>query len=380
MKLINILSALTLIVTTATAEWEWAGTFELADASHTWIVQKTDGSYVDPSMKIVFYAVDVPSDIDATIHMYEEEAAALIDSADGSCVEITSGNTIDLATQACYTLVFDQENDDSTFPIDTDGLAGMVVFGQHVPIEFERDMHYLKDSSGDDVEPVLEEGAEGHAHDHGDGHDHGDSGAPDSSGQSCACAAEEYGFSIDCSATAAMLDAMTLLKNGGCADDCSSKACEEAYLLVQSHHDYCPEDKVPEEVEDGFHDYDSTCLPCDIGRAYIDGAPDCPAAKCDDSGNEAYTALLDAGCLSDCSSTECRDNFFILRVEHDLCPHDTLTRAAEEGLHDLEGPCAEQLCNVEGAEKTTPTCESSGAAAGLSAVAFGLFGVALMMA
>ena len=148
MKLINIISALTL-VTTATAEWEWAGTFELADASHTWIAQKTDGSYVDPSIKIVFYAVDDPSDIDATVHMYEEEAAALIDSADGSCVEITSGNTIEMATQACYTLVFDQENDDSTFPIDTDGLAGMVVFGQHVPIEFERDMHYLKDSSGE---------------------------------------------------------------------------------------------------------------------------------------------------------------------------------------------------------------------------------------
>lgn len=230
---------------------------------------------------------------------------------------------------------------------------------------------------GNDIEPVLEEGAEGHAHDH----DHQeDSDAADFSGQSCACAAEEYGLNIDCSATAAMLDATTLLKNAGCADDCSSEACKEAYLTVQSHHDYCPEDEIPEEVEDGFHDYDASCVPCSIGRAYIDGAPDCPAAKCDESGNEAYAALLDGGCQSDCSSAECRDDYFILRVEHDVCPHDTLTRAAEEGLHDLEGPCAEQLCNAEGAEKTTPTCESSGAAAAQTAVAFGLFGVALMMA
>ena len=150
MKLVNILSTLALI-TTATAEWEWAGTFELADASHTWIAQKTGNpkSYVDPSMKIVFYAVDDPSDIDATIHTYEEEAAALIDSTDGSCVDVNSGDSIDMTTQACYNLVFDQENDDSTFPIDTDGLTGMLVFGQHVPIELERDIHYLKDSSGE---------------------------------------------------------------------------------------------------------------------------------------------------------------------------------------------------------------------------------------
>ena len=47
----------------------------------------------------------------------------------------------------------------------------------------------------------------------------------------------------------------------------------------------------------------------------------------------------------------------MLVVEHDLCPHDTLSRASEEGLHDLEEPCAKQLCNVEGAEMTAPVCD-----------------------
>ena len=111
--------------------------------------QKVDGEYVDPAMKIVLYAVDDPSDIDATIHAYEEEAAALIDADDGSCKDINSGDTMDPSDgQACYNLVFDQDSNDSEFPINTDGLKGMVVFGQHVPIEFERDKHYLKDSSG----------------------------------------------------------------------------------------------------------------------------------------------------------------------------------------------------------------------------------------
>ena len=45
--------------------------------------------------------------------------------------------------------------DDSSYTIDTTGMSGLAVFAQHVPIEFERDQHYLKDSSGTDIEPWL---------------------------------------------------------------------------------------------------------------------------------------------------------------------------------------------------------------------------------
>ena len=243
---------------TAYAEWEWAGTFELNDASHTWIAKKTGGSYVDPSMKIVFYAVDDPSDIDATIHKYEDEAAALIDEGD-ACKDINSGDTINPTGQACYTLVFDQASDDSKFPINTDGLKGMVVFGQHVPIEFERDMHYIKDSKDFDIEPVIEEGAEGHERWQG--------ATATSSGESCACAAKGK-FNIDCSAKEAMLDALSFLKSAGCATDCSSEACEKSYLIVQAHHDYCPTDKIPQEVSLLFCDMcTSDCIECTLIKA-----------------------------------------------------------------------------------------------------------------
>lgn len=66
---------------------------------------------------------------------------------------------------------------------------------------------------------------------------------------SCACEALEFNFDIDCANTSAMLDAMTVLKTSGCAQDCSSELCERNYLIVQSHHDYCPEAGIPEEVE-----------------------------------------------------------------------------------------------------------------------------------
>ena len=164
---------------------------------------------------------------------------------------------------------------------------------------------------------------------------------------SCACEAEEFGYQIDCEAQGVMLDALSFLKTNGCASDCSSADCEKNYLIVQTHHDYCPQDKIPEEVEDGFHDYDTSCIPCEIFRAFTEGAPDCPTPNCDDnSGNDAYAALAEAGCGVDCSSDACRDNFFILRATHDLCEHDTLSRASEEGIHDMETSCAIHICNA----------------------------------
>ena len=175
---------------------------------------------------------------------------------------------------------------------------------------------------------------------------------------SCACEAEELGFDINCDDQAAMLDALQFLKQSGCATDCSSEECTLNYYIVQAHHDFCPEEGIPEAVEDGFHDYDSTCVACDIERDFVEGAPDCPAPNCmDSSGNDAYVALVEGGCATDCSSSVCRDNFFVLRVTHDLCEHDTLSRAAEEGLHDLERPCVDQICNVGDGQSNQLVCD-----------------------
>merc|ERR1719191_1548234 len=70
-------------------------------------------------------------------------------AAGGSCFELHVGTGVD-----------------STFTIDTTGLTGLAVYAQHVPIEFERDTHYFYDSSGTDIEPIAEEGSDGHGHGH----------------------------------------------------------------------------------------------------------------------------------------------------------------------------------------------------------------------
>ena len=162
----------------------------------------------------------------------------------------------------------------------------------------------------------------------------------------CACEAEEFGFEIDCSNTDAMIAAMTNLQTLGCSSDCSSAECEKNWLLVQTHHDYCPEAGVPEVIEDGFHDYDEVCVHCAISQKSISGADPCPAATCDNSGNDAYAAAINAGCENDCSSQECIGHYFTLKMVHDTCDHDVLTQAAEEGLHDLEVTCGANVCDT----------------------------------
>lgn len=176
------------------------------------------------------------------------------------------------------------------------------------------------------------------------------------SAESCACAAKELGFEIKCGDDTAMLAALNDLRSNGCETDCSSPICVRNWMVVQSHHDYCPEGGIPQEIEDDFHDFDSTCSGCDISRKAQAGVEDCPIPNCaDSSGEDAYLALVDSGCLTDCSA--CKSDFLTLRTVHDSCPHDTISQAAEEILHDFEEPCAIHQCNVPGADDSQLVCD-----------------------
>ena len=57
--------------------FEWAGVFEVSDNSHTWSMQKVDGAYADPSMRIVVFPT---SDLNEEgIHASEEGAETMIE-------------------------------------------------------------------------------------------------------------------------------------------------------------------------------------------------------------------------------------------------------------------------------------------------------------
>ena len=110
-----------------------------------------------------------PSTGTTRTHSTEEAAASLIKSESCTIVEEGESLTPLLDAGSCFELHVGR-GPDSRFIIATEGISGLVVFTQHVPIEFERDQHYLQDSAGTDIEPIVQEGGGGHGH----GHDHDD--------------------------------------------------------------------------------------------------------------------------------------------------------------------------------------------------------------
>merc|ERR1712037_259885 len=122
----------------------------------------------------------------------------------------------------------------------------------------------------------------------------------------------------------------------------------KAFLIMQSHHDHCLHDEVPEDVEKEFHDFEKSCreYECLIGKKYDPELPDCPPSVCGNQGDLAFQVLESNNCKADCSTEVCSANYKILRSEHDNCAEDTLTLEAETGLHDFEELCEEQNCNA----------------------------------
>jgi hypothetical protein len=162
---------------------------------------------------------------------------------------------------------------------------------------------------------------------------------------SCACEAEENGFSIDCANSELMLNTLAALIADDCSTDCSSAACHKNFLIVQSHHDFCLHDEVPSPVEDAFHDFEEVCEHCAITRKRDPDLSNCPISVCDNRGDEAFEALLKGGCVNGCSSPTCGNNYQILRSEHDNCDDGTISESAETGSHDLEEICEAFECN-----------------------------------
>ena len=151
--------------------FEWAGIFSVADDTHTWTMEKVDGSYADPSMRVVLIPTNTPTE--ETMHSLEGGVEALIE---GDCKVVEDGETMTpiSADGSCFELHVGS-GDISTFTMDTAGISGFAAYTAHSPYEFEATQHYLKDSQGNDVEHIAEEGGGGHG-DHGD---HGDEHADD---------------------------------------------------------------------------------------------------------------------------------------------------------------------------------------------------------
>ena len=155
--------------------FEWAGIFSINDDTHTWTMEKVDGSYADPSMRVVLIPTDEPTE--ETMHSLESGVEALIEG--DACTVIEDGESMTPVDGGSCFEWHVGSGDISTFTINTAGISGLAAYTAHSPYEFEATQHYLKDSAGNDVEHIAEEGGGGHGDhgDHGDDHDdHDDDG------------------------------------------------------------------------------------------------------------------------------------------------------------------------------------------------------------
>jgi len=133
------------------AVFEWAGTFDTPGDAYVWTAQAVDGEYVDPGMKMV--VMPTTSSTGDLLTTLESEADARLS---GPCRDTEVGATITPAEDVCYQLRFNALMHTSIFAINATAAGHLAIFAEHFPIEFERDMHYLKDPAGGDVEPVAE--------------------------------------------------------------------------------------------------------------------------------------------------------------------------------------------------------------------------------
>jgi len=192
------------------------------------------------------------------------------------------------------------------------------------------------------------------------------------SSNSCACDALEYGFNIDCSNQDAMNQAIATLESNNCSVECnSSMLCKKNFLIIQSHHDYCFHEEVPEVIQTGIHIYENVCteVHCDINMKFDSESRKCPPVDCETKvGDEAWQVMVMSDCSSDCSSSDCANNFRIIKAVHDKCPRDTLSTVVEIGYHDVDEACEAFGCNlaVADADESQLICENpvmSGASA-----------------
>ena len=128
--------------------FEWAGIFETPENEYVWQAQKVADKYADDTMKMVIY------DEIAAGH---DELEAREDSGDtaigGACTTAKIRDSVLTPDSGCVNLEFDNTWHTTPFKINTTGIDAISIFAEHVPTEFERDAHYLKDLHGDDVEP-----------------------------------------------------------------------------------------------------------------------------------------------------------------------------------------------------------------------------------
>jgi len=133
--------------------FEWAGVFKVPESNYMWTSQKVKGKYADALASMKFVAMPLASATESALDAAEKDGIAALGSA---CTDVQHAEVITPTNGKCFKLVFHQDLWQSVYKIDASGTSAVALFTEHVPTEFEATAHYLKDKSGEDIEPVAE--------------------------------------------------------------------------------------------------------------------------------------------------------------------------------------------------------------------------------
>ena len=136
--------------------WEWAGVFEMpTSGASIWTFEKVDGKYADSTMQFCWLSADTNN-----LAGIEGQEAAATECYEQTATVVNAGATLEADT--LYTLTFDSESASSSWSVlPVTAKPNAVFFLEHFPYEFEATQHFLKSSSGDDIEPAAEEPEKG---------------------------------------------------------------------------------------------------------------------------------------------------------------------------------------------------------------------------
>ena len=126
--------------------FEWAGTFATPNKIYFWQAEKVGGDYADPAMKIAFLPVS-GTDM-ATLKAEEKEGSHALEE---TCEAVNAGGTMKPMKDKCYSLKFECQLAFVRLQDHTSATSNVAIFAEHVPTEFERNSHYLKDIAGEDI-------------------------------------------------------------------------------------------------------------------------------------------------------------------------------------------------------------------------------------
>jgi hypothetical protein len=325
----------------------------MKESTYKWGAQKVKGkankwAYADATMKMAAIAVN-----GATAQSLANADSAGTAALALACEEVKDGGTITPAENKCYTLVFDALKSQTLFTINTGTSDAIAFFLQHMPWEFESTEHYLKDTSGVDIEPQTQLPAPASSGDGHAGHSHGaTSGWFDNFEGKCVCQAKARNWKLDCTNKAKINSAVAALEgNTACAAISPPQTCIDHFYVMQAHHDHCLHDQLPTGVEKKLHKYEHFYTDCQIKRQFDTKlkAGACAKVTCTDATSltNAIQTLQNGNCKSAtlCAASACSAAIKTVLMAHDTCSEKLLPNNLEVALHDFEGPCAAELCN-----------------------------------